>query len=196
MQKVEGKFRKSAQEDQGTPARERVSTTAMEATAPTLLTTAHPPVSDPRRVSHHHDLPSSPRVESPLRSGLVKTFAERNGCLVDPEHTICSAWGSQARMHCGTDSPTPPVCSSTLDRRLPGRSPLAPGCLSTSLLASSPLRGPLTPKTAYGLGVLDALVKAGASHPARVPGTRRKGASASLSAIDASVWRVSTMTGR
>ena len=166
------------------------------ATASTSLTIAIPPVSDPRRGSHHHDLPSSPRVESPLRSGLVKTFAERNGCLVDPEHTICSAWGSQARMHCGTDSPTPPVCSSTLDRRLPGRSPLAPGCLSTSLLASSPLRGPLTPKTAYGLGVLDALVKAGASHPARVPGTRRKGASASLSAIDASVWRVSTMTGR
>jgi hypothetical protein len=154
---------------------------------------AHSPVSawsDPRHVSPHSDLPSSPRGESPLRSQLVKVFAERNGCLVDPEHTICSAWGSQARMHCGTDSPTPPVLSSTLD----GRSSVAPGCLSPSPASSpeTPVHQ-LTPETAYGLSVLDALIKAGASHPARVPGTRRKGASASLPAIDASV---STMTGR
>ena len=104
----------------------------VEATAPT---TAHSPVSawsDPRHVSPHSDLPSSPRGESPLRSQLVKVFAERNGCLVDPEHTICSAWGSQARMHCGTDSPTPPVLSSTLD----GRSSVAPGCLSPSPASS------------------------------------------------------------
>ena len=162
----------------------------VEATAPT---TARSPVSawsDPRHVSPHSDLPSSPRGESPLRSQLVKAFAERNGCLVDPEHTICSAWGSQARMHCGTDSSTPPVLSSTLD----GRSSVAPGCLSPSPASSpeTPVHQ-LTPETAYGLSVLDALIKAGASHPARVPGTRRKGASASLPAIDASV---STMTGR
>merc|ERR1712166_1341564 len=75
---------------------------------------------------------------------------------------------------------------------LPGRSSLVPACLPSP--ESSPARGPLTPRTAYGIGVLDALIKAGASHPACSPGTRRKGAHASLAAIDASVSRVSTMT--
>ena len=157
----------------------------MEPPLPTSsLRIAHSLVSGTRRVPRHRDLPSSPHGESPMRTEFVKAFAERNGCK--------PAWGSQVRMHCGNSSPTPPVCL-TLDRRLPGRSSLVPACLSSSP-ESSPARGPLTPRTAYGIGVLDALIKAGASHPACSPGTRRKGAHASLAAIDASVSRVSTMT--
>ena len=52
--------------------------------------------------------------------------------------------------------------------------------------ASPPASPPLTPAAAYGLGVLEALVSAGASHPARVSGSRRKGAS---------VWHVTTVHG-
>ena len=162
------------------------------AVSPSTWLTAHP-VSDSLRVSHHHDLPSSPRGESPLRSELLaKAFAE-NG----PERIPRSAWGAQACMRLGIDSPTPPGRSSTSDRR----SSSAPGCLSSSedssasaspvltpetAAASPPASPPLTPAAAYGLGVLEALVSAGASHPARVSGSRRKGAS---------VWHVTTVHG-
>ncbi len=158
------------------------------AVSPSTWLTAHPPVSDSLRVSHHHDLPSSPRGESPLRSELLaKAFAE-NG----PERIPRSAC-----MRLGIDSPTPPGRSSTSDRR----SSSAPGCLSSSedssasaspvltpatAAASPPASPPLTPAAAYGLGVLEALVSAGASHPARVSGSRRKGAS---------VWHVTTVHG-
>ena len=158
----------------------------------TTWLTAHPPVSDSLRVSHH-DLPSSPRGESPLRSELLaKAFAE-NG----PERIPRSAWGAQACMRLGIDLPTPPGRSSTSHRRLSS----APGCLSSSedssasaspvltpatAAPSPPASPPLTPAAAYGLGVLEALVSAGASHPARVSGSRRKGAS---------VWHVTTVHG-
>lgn len=164
------------------------------AVSPSTSLTAHPAVSDSLRVSHHHDLPSSPRGESPLRSELLaKAFAESG-----PEHIPRSAlWGAQACMRFGIDSPTPPGRSSTSDRR----SSSAPGCLSSSedssasaspvltpatAAASPPASPPLTPAAAYGLGVLEALVSAGASHPARVSGSRRKGAS---------VWHVTTVHG-
>jgi hypothetical protein len=149
---------------------------------------SHPPVSDPLPVSHHHHLPSSPRGESPLRSELLaKAFAESG-----PERIPRSA-----RMRFGFDSPTPPGRSSTSDRR----STSAPECLSSSeyssasaspmltpatAVASPPVSPLLTPEAAYGLGVLEALVSAGASHPARVSGSRRKGAS---------VWHVTTVHG-
>ena len=148
------------------------------AVSPSTWLTAHPPVSDSLRVSHHHDLPSSPRGESPLRSELLaKAFAE-NG----PERIPRSAWGAQACMRLGIDSPTPPGRSSTSDRR----SSSAPGCLSSSEDSSASASPVLTPAAAYGLGVLEALVSAGASHPARVSGSRRKGAS---------VWHVTTVHG-
>ena len=163
------------------------------AVSPSTWLTAHPPVSDSLRVAHHHDLPSSPRGESPLRSELLaKAFAE-NG----PERIPRSAWGAQTCMRLGIDSPTPPGRSSTSARR----SSSAPGCLSSSedssasaspvltpatAAASPPASPPLTPAAAYGLGVLEALVSAGASHPARVSGSRRKGAS---------VWHVTTVHG-
>ena len=143
----------------------------------TTWLTAHPPVSDSLRVSHH-DLPSSPRGESPLRSELLaKAFAE-NG----PERIPRSAWGAQACMRLGIDLPTPPGRSSTSHRRLSS----APGCLSSSEDSSASASPVLTPAAAYGLGVLEALVSAGASHPARVSGSRRKGAS---------VWHVTTVHG-
>ena len=173
------------------------------AVSPSTSLTAHPAVSDSLRVSHHHDLPSSPRGESPLPSLprgesplrselLAKAFAESG-----PERIARSAWGAQACMRFGIDSPTPPGRSSTSDRR----SSSAPGCLSSSedssasaspvltpatAAPSPPASPPLTPAAAYGLGVLEALVSAGASHPARVSGSRRKGAS---------VWHVTTVHG-
>ena len=73
------------------------------------------------------------------------------------------------------------------------------GDVAEELLArSSPKRARLSPKTAlYSLGVLQALVSAGASHSGQDSTgsrTRRKGAYASASAIDASAWHVSAMT--
>ena len=80
-------------------------------------------------------------------------------------------------------------------------SPQRFGDVAEELLArSSPKRARLSPKTAlYSLGVLQALVSAGASHSGQdSPGpgsrTRRKGAYASASAIDASSWHVSAIT--
>ena len=153
---------------------------AVMAVSPSTSLTAHPPVSDPLRVSHHHHLPSSPRGESPLRSELLAKAIPRS-----------------ARMRFGFNSPTPPGRSSTSDRR----SSSAPECLSSSedssasaspmltpatAVASPPASPLLTPEAAYGLGVLEALVSAGASHPARFSGSRRKGAS---------VWHVTTVHG-
>ena len=179
--------RESADDDSMT-RRGRNSARIAMAVSPSTSLTAHPAVSDSLRVSHHHDLPSSPRGESPLCSELLaKAFAE-NG----RERIPRSAWGAQACMRLGIDSPTP-----TSDRR----SSSAPGCLSSSedssasaspvltpatAAASPPASPPLTPAAAYGLGVLEALVSAGASHPARVSGSRRKGAS---------VWHVTTVHG-
>ena len=78
-------------------------------------------------------------------------------------------------------------------------SPQRFGDVAEELLArSSPKRARLSPKTVlYSLGVLQALVSAGASHSGQDSTgsrTRRKGAYASASAIDASVWHVSAMT--
>ena len=125
-------------------------------------------------------MPSSPLRNHALPSSPCDNRSPNDRSPVPDDRTPDSIIDGLSEWSMRAPSTEPPLPMPQLRRSISQKSPApaspTPSYAPAAACAPPSLAVPLTPKTAFGVGVVNALIRAGASPPTRTPGMRRSSA--------------------